>query len=102
MTSVSELGKRRVDTGAGGLFVCRDMLVSCNPEVKWKSGSVLDLGVSKWLGNDVDIVVTHIEGRVLILFLSLDDSEDIETEELSSCPILMVFILVTVKLEGEL
>lgn len=100
MTSVSELGKKRVGTGAEGLFVCSDMLVSHNPEVKWESGSVLDL-VSKWLGNDVVTVVTHMEGGVLTLLVSLDDSEGIDTEELSSCLILMVFILVTVKLEEE-
>lgn len=101
MTSVSELGKKRADTGAKGLFVCRDMLVSHNPEVIWESGSVLDLVVSKWLGNDVDIVVSHMEGGLLTLLVSLDDSEGIDTEELSSCLILMVFMLVTVKLEEE-
>lgn len=74
MPSASELGKRRVGSGTEGLFVCRDMLVSRNPEVKWESGSVLDLGVSEWLDNDVDIVVTHIEEGVLILLVSLDES----------------------------
>lgn len=98
---VSELGRKRVDTGAEGLFVCMDMLVSHNPGVKWESGSVLDLVVSKWLGNDVDIVVTHMEGGVLTFLVSLDDSEGIDTEELSSCLILVIFILVTVKLEEE-
>lgn len=99
--SVSELGKWRVDTGAEGLFVCRDMLVSLNPEVKWENSSVLELVFSKWLGNDVDIVVTHTKGGVPIVLVSLDDSEGIDTEELSSCSLLMVFMLVTVKLEEK-
>lgn len=52
--SVSELGKRRVDTEAEGMLVCKVMFVSLNPEVKWKNGSVSDLVVSKWLDNDLE------------------------------------------------
>lgn len=47
VTVVSDFGKMRVDTGAEGLFVCRDMLVSLNPEVKWENCSESDLVVSK-------------------------------------------------------
>lgn len=63
-TAVSEFGKMGVDTGDEGMLVCRDMLVSLNPEVKWKNWSVSDLVVSKWAGNDVDIEVTHVEEEV--------------------------------------
>lgn len=73
-----------MDSRGEGLFVCRDMLVSLNPEVKWGNESVLDLVVSKWLGNDVGIVVTDIEGGVPDVSASLDDSESVDTEELSS------------------
>lgn len=58
--------------------------MSLNPEVKWGNESVLDLVVSKWLGNDVGIVVTDIEGGVPDVSASLDDSESVDTEELSS------------------
>lgn len=37
VTAVSELGKVGVDTGDEGMLVCRDMLVSLNPEVTWKT-----------------------------------------------------------------
>lgn len=47
MTALSETGKMRVDTGAEGIFACRDMLVSLSPEVEWENCSVSDLVVSK-------------------------------------------------------
>lgn len=49
----------------------------------------------------MDIVVIHTEVGVPIVSVSLDDSEGIDSEELNSSPILMVFMLVTVKLEEE-
>lgn len=100
VASASELGKWRVDMGAEGLLVCGDMLLSLNPEVKWENETVLDLIVVKWLGNVVDIAI-HTEVGVPIVSVSLDDSEGIDSEELSSSPILIVFMLVTVKLEEE-
>ena len=83
------------------MLVCGDMLLSLNPEVKWENETVLDLIVAKWLGTVVDIVVIHTEVGVPIVSVSLDDSEGIDPKELSSLPILIVFMLVTVKLEEE-
>lgn len=80
---VLEFGKWRVDLRGEGLFVCRDMLVFFNLEVKWENELVLDFVVFKWLGNDVGIVVIDIEGGVFDVLAFLDDLESVDIEEFS-------------------